>query len=92
MRPFKNVNIVGKKLDEESPPVNTGLEVSKSGLFKWGDTRVYKYSISKGQNKIWIQFVKEEIDLFSNHYFQEGTDGKFQEIAKSSKINRKNKS
>ena len=63
--------------------MNAELEISKSGVFNWEGSRVYKYSISKGDNKIWIQYVKREIHLYSNYYFQNGTDAKFKEIAEN---------
>lgn len=82
------LNEVGKALANETPNLNTELEISKSGVFNWEGARVYKYSISKGENKIWIQYVKREISLYSNYYFQNGTDAKFKEIAeKTSELN-----
>jgi hypothetical protein len=77
------LNEVGKALANETPNMNTELEISKSGVFNWEDARVYKFSISKGENKIWIQYVKREINLYSNYYFQNGTDAKFKEIAEN---------
>lgn len=68
------LNTVGKELDKINPIVDAGIEVSKSGLFNWEGSRVYKYSVSKNENKIWVQFVKTEIHLYSNYYLQEGTD------------------
>ena len=50
---------------------------------------MYKYSLSKGENKIWIQFVKEEINLFSCYYFEDGANDEFKEIIRSSEINEK---
>jgi hypothetical protein len=86
---LQKLNEVGKALDNhEIPKMNLGLEISKSGLFNWYGTRVYKYSISKGENKIWIQYVKNEINLFSNYYFQEGTDARFIELTESSSLNK----
>lgn len=77
------LNEVGKALANETPNMNAELEISKSGVFNWEGSRVYKYSISKGDNKIWIQYVKREIHLYSNYYFQNGTDAKFKEIAEN---------
>ncbi len=68
------LNTVGKELDKITPIVDTDIEISKSGLFNWEGARVYKYSVSKNENKIWVQFVKSEIHLYSNYYLQEGTD------------------
>lgn len=85
---LQKLNEVGKALDHEIPKMNFGLEISRSGLFNWYGTRVYKYSISKGGNKIWIQYVKNEINLFSNYYFQEGTDARFIELTESSSLNK----
>lgn len=77
---LSKLNTVGKELDKIYPELSEGIELSKSGLFNWAGSRVYKYSLSKGGNKIWIQFVKEEINLYSNHYLQEGTDTIFKDI------------
>ncbi|MNJ90985.1 hypothetical protein D3C87_86260 [compost metagenome] len=85
---IQKLNETGKTLDKEIPNLNSDLELSKSGLFNWYGTRVYKYSISKGGNKIWIQYVKNEINLFSNYYFQDGTDEKFKELVEASEINK----
>lgn len=85
---LQKLNEVGKALNDEIPKMNSELEISRSGLFNWYGTRVYKYSISKGGNKIWIQYVKNEINLFSNYYFQEGTDGRFIELTESSSLNK----
>lgn len=74
------LNAVGKELDKLNPTVDEDIAISKSGLFNWEGSRVYKYSISKGSNKIWVQLVKEEIYLYSNYYLQEGTDIIFNEI------------
>lgn len=81
------LNVLGKALEKENPHIDTGIEIGKSGLFNWEGSRVYKFSVSKGVNKVWIQFVKHEIDLFSNHYFQEGTEIEFKELVKNSGIN-----
>lgn len=85
---LSKLNTVGKKLDEISPNLDFGLELSKSGLFNWDGTRVYKYSVSKGVNKIWVQLVKREIHLYSNYYLQEGTDLFFNEILTELNINK----
>ncbi|SNR67031.1 PDDEXK-like family protein [Lutibacter flavus] len=77
---LSKLNSVGKELDKSQADLNFGVEISKSGLFNWNGSRVYKYSISKNGNKIWVQFVKEEIHLYLNYYLQEGTDSVFKEI------------
>lgn len=84
---LSKLNTVGKELDKIHPNIDFGIEVRKSGLFNWNGSRVYKYSISKNGNKIWIQFVKEEIHLYSNYYLEEGTDGVFKEILTELNIN-----
>lgn len=81
------LNAVGKELDKRDPIVDENIMISKSGLFNWEGSRVYKYSISLGNNKIWVQFVKEEIHLYSNYYLQEGTDVIFNEILSELGIN-----
>lgn len=84
---LSKLNTVGKELDKTQPVLDFGIEISKSGLFNWNGSRVYKYSISKNGNKIWIQFVKEEIHLYSNYYLEEGTDLIFKEILTELNIN-----
>lgn len=84
---LNQLNTVGKELDKIVPVIDADIKITKSGLFNWDNARVYKYSISKNQNKIWIQFVKHEIYLNSNYYLQEGTDLKFNEILKELNIN-----
>ena len=56
-------------------------------MFNWYGTRVYKYSISKGPNKIWIQLFREDVFLYSNYYFQDGTDERFKEITQELGLN-----
>lgn len=85
---LSKLNSIGKELDEIHPKLDFGLELSKSGLFNWGGSRVYKYSISKGVNKIWVQLVKREIHLYSNYYLQEGTNLLFEEILTELNINK----
>lgn len=85
------LNIVGKELDGINVDLDLGMELSKSGLFNWEGARVYKYSISKNGNKIWIQLVKSEIHLYSNYYLQEGTDVILNEILTELNINKNNK-
>jgi hypothetical protein len=83
------LNTVGKALDKENPKINKILEINKVGPFNWKGLRVYKYSLSKGNNKIWLQIVKREINLSSSHYFQEGTEAEFIEISQKSNLNKK---
>jgi len=84
---LSKLNSVGKELAEIQPELDLGVEISKSGLFNWNGSRVYKHSISKNGNKIWIQFVKEEIHLYSNYYLEEGTDIAFKDILNELNIN-----
>jgi hypothetical protein len=77
---LSKLNSVGKELDKIETDLGSGVEISKSGLFNYNGSRVYKYSISKNGNKVWVQFVKEEIHLYLNYYLQEGTDSIFREI------------
>lgn len=86
-----NLNAVGKELDNINVDLDFGIELSKSGLFNWEGARVYKYSISKNGNKIWVQLLKEEIHLYSNYYLQEGTDVLLNEILTELDINKNTK-
>lgn len=84
---LNKLNIIGKELSNINLELNPEIEISKSGLFNWYGARVYKYSISKNGNKIWVQFVKEEIHLYSHYYLEQGTDVVFKEILSELKIN-----
>ncbi|WP_055445707.1 PD-(D/E)XK nuclease family protein [Lacinutrix mariniflava] len=77
---LSTLNTVAKELDKTQPVLDIAIEKSRNELFNYNGSRVYKYSISKNGNKIWIQFVKEEIHLYLNYYLQEGTDSSFKEI------------
>lgn len=84
---LSKLNTVGKELDKVQPDLDLGIEFSKSGLFNYEGLRVYKYSISKNGNKIWIQFVKKETHLYSNYYLEEGTDEALKEVLTKLNIN-----
>lgn len=82
------LNGVGKELDKINPDLYFDIDLGKSGLFNWYGKRVYKFSMAKGNNKIWVQFVKEEIHLYSNYYLEDETDGIFEDILEEVNINR----
>lgn len=82
------LNGVGKELDKINPDLYPNIELGKSGLFNWYGKRVYKFSLARDNNKIWVQFVKEEIHLYSNYYLEEGTDGTFEDILEKLNINK----
>ncbi len=82
------LNETGKALQKETPNLTPELKFTRSGLFNWGGMRIYKYSVTKDENKIWIQFVKEEVYLYSTYYFEEGCDPMFIELAKTSGLNK----
>jgi hypothetical protein len=77
---LNQLNTIGKELDKIVPVIDADIKITKSELFNWENTKVYKYLLSKNQNKIWIQFVKQDIYLNSNYYLEDGTDLKFNEI------------
>jgi len=86
------LNNVGKELeliniDTEDP----SIEINKSGLFNYEGSRVYKFSVSKKENKIWVQFVKEKIHLYSNYYLQEGTDSVINDMLNELGVNKQKK-
>lgn len=85
---LNKLNIVGKELDKIYLELEYDVEISKYGPFNWERFRVYKFSVSKSRNKIWIQFSKDEIHFLSNYYLQEGTDTIFNEILSELNINR----
>ena len=62
------------------------ITIEKIGPFNWEGYRVYKYGISKANNKIWIQVVKEKIDLNLGSYFENKTDYTFQELVNKEDI------
>lgn len=77
---LNQLNTIGKELDKIVPVIDADIKITKSELFNWENIKVYKYLLSKNQNKIWIQFVKQDIYLNSNYYLEDGTDLKFNEI------------
>ncbi|GAA3733147.1 hypothetical protein GCM10022422_14800 [Flavobacterium ginsengisoli] len=84
---INTLNNIGKELGKINTELPLGVTLTKSGVFNWEGARVYKFSVSKNGNKIWIQFVKENIHLYSNYYLQEGTDMIFKEILTELNIN-----
>jgi uncharacterized protein YlbG (UPF0298 family) len=84
---INTLNNIGKELGKINTELPLGVTLTKSGLFNWEGARVYKFSVSKNGNKIWIQFVKENIRLYSHYYLQEGTDMIFKEILAELNIN-----
>lgn len=85
---LNKLNIIGKELDKIEVDTDSEIKISKSGLFNWKGSRVYKYSLSKNGNKIWVQFVQRGIHLYSNYFLQEGTDIIFNDILNKLNINR----
>jgi hypothetical protein len=87
---ISKLKTVGKELDKSQPNLtnlNFGIEIRKIGPFNYNGLSVYKYSISKNGNKVWIQFVKKGMHLFSNYYLEEGTDLIFEDILTKLNIN-----
>ncbi|WP_415374587.1 PD-(D/E)XK nuclease family protein [Patiriisocius sp. Uisw_017] len=74
------LNTVAKEIDKTQPVLDIGIEKSRNELFNYNGFRIYKYSLSRNGNKIWIQLVKKEIHLYLNYYLQDGTDTIFKEI------------
>lgn len=83
------LNELGKQLKNINPILSEGISLSKSNVFNYGDSRVYKFSIAKGTNKIWIQYSRDSITFNSSYYLQEGTDEVFKDILKDLGINHK---
>ena len=81
------LNAIGKELDKIKPELSPDVILGKSGLFNWNGMRVYKYSLSKGSNKIYVQYVKEDIHLISNYYLEEGTDTVFRALLNELNVN-----
>ena len=64
------------------------VTIEKVGPFNWDGFRVYKFGISKDNNKIWIQVVKDKLDLDLNYYFENKTDYNFQELVEKEDIHK----
>ncbi|MFC6861218.1 PDDEXK-like family protein [Zunongwangia atlantica] len=77
---LNKLNSIGKKLDKIEPSIDSSLTIDKNGVFKWENYHVYKFSLSKAGNMIWIQLVKQDLKLMTNYYLQDGTDVLFKEI------------
>lgn len=66
---------VAKELDETKYTSKTiGIEINKEGPFNYEGRTVYKHSLSKGHNKVWIQLIHEGVRFYSSHYVEDGTD------------------
>lgn len=85
------VNELGKALEKVTLDPMPTIEISKRGLFNWNDSRVYKWSLSIDQNKIWVQFYKKKISLYSNYYLEDGADPKFIQIVDTLGLNQNKK-
>ena len=64
------------------------ISIQKIGPFNWEGCRVYKFGISKGNNKVFIQVVKDKIDLELNYYYEQKTDFEFQELVGKENIHK----
>jgi hypothetical protein len=65
------------------------FKIEKVGSFNWEGFRVYKIGISNANNKIWIQLVKDKINLELNYYFENGSDLQFKEFIDKEKISKR---
>ena len=88
------VEVIGKLNEVSDTLSNKNLNISKEltyekiGPFNWrvGSrvTRVYKCSITKGVNEIWIQLHQDGIKLYSSYYFVKERSLNLENKAKSS--------
>lgn len=58
------------------------LFLEKIKPFPHNKLRVFKYGLSKDKNKIWLQLVKEDIELSLNFYFEKNCDNRFKKMVK----------
>jgi len=69
--------------------INFGnLKIEKVGPFNWDGFRIYKFGISKDNNKIWIQVVKDKLDIDLNYYFEDKTDNTLIELVEKEDIHK----
>lgn len=82
---------VKRSLEEFELPINLNLSVSKIGVHTWEGGKYYKWSISKGDNKIYVQIYQKEINLKIDYYFGGTTDDKFKKLAQDSNLRKNEK-
>lgn len=75
---------IAKAYKDKALSMQNTLAFEKIGPFTYYvedfklDRVVYKIGISEGNNKVWIQIYKDDLNLFSNHYFEKGTSKTFE--------------
>jgi len=82
------LNEVREAIKKERPKINPDLKFGSSGLINHNGTKLYKCSILKGKNIIWVQLEKNEINIVSNYYIDKGANYKFIQIAELSNLNK----
>ena len=84
-----------KKITQEISNSNYTIEGDIKLEKKWVSypsekrKRVYKFGLSKGQNKIWIQIVQDGLDIYINHYWQNTCDSLFISIVEGFQFDKK---
>jgi len=78
---FNRLKSIKQKLSKFNE--NDNIEIKKQGIFKSGGRKqVYKFSFSKGLNKVWLQVFQEGLDLYLNHYLEKTCDSVFRSIVR----------
>lgn len=82
---ISKLNSIGKKLENKNPKMKYDLRLEKSNLFNYEGERFYKFSVSKGKNKIWVQLFTNDLDLCINYYLHGGTEPIFEKLIEEQK-------
>ncbi len=83
---IKKVNDVGEILYSEDCTTKVGVELVKVKPFNYEGQRIYKYGLARGSNKIWIQLVQKDIELFFHLYFPKETSIDIKKLAQESNL------
>ena len=80
---LNKIDKIAKKYKQKEFNFSNDVFFEKQGPFSYKpndknyDRTVYKIGISRGTDKLWIQIFKENLRLFSHHYFEKETSEEF---------------
>lgn len=77
---------IANDLNESTPDIEPQFKIEKIGPFNYQGGRYYKYSVSKENDKIWIQINARGIHIHFSYYLQGESDKILDEILKKNGI------
>ena len=86
----KSLNLfykISTLLQKEEIKCPENIIIEKIAPFPYEGKKVFKFGISKGGNKIYIQFIWDKINLFSHYYIFNTSDNIFVNCAENLKFN-----